>query len=163
MTSQSSYTSSKRMSSSAIVRSRLEKNDPQNIRPKSYYAPKWGKRRPHAAGRLTGITDRTPLRQQRVSKKAFYIPVVASFVDPPPPQKKRCVAVGESAQGTSIIRFGSPPIRPRLSHRFPVSPPRLKKQTIRGCQTNIVNSSAAVSAPVNGSAGNAQRFEYRAH
>lgn len=103
MTSQSSYTSSKRMSSSAIVRPRLGKNYPQNTRPKP--APGRGGRRPRAADRLTEIPDEAPLVPSaarwsvKSSKERFLNSSCCLLRRPPAPPKNRCVAVGESAQG----------------------------------------------------------------
>lgn len=165
MTSQSSYTSSKRMSSSAIVRPRLGKNDPQNMRPKPDYAAKRGRRRPQAADRLTERTDKTPVvssaagwsvksfKERFLNSSCCLLRRPPTHPRPPPQKNNRCVAVGESAQwelNNNPVWSSSVP--PRLSHRFPVSffyrYSRLQKQTIRGGLTNmIVNFSAAVSPP----------------
>lgn len=102
MTSQSSYTSSKRMSSSAIVRPRLGKNYPpptpppkeKEMRPKPQFMVLKGVLRADDSVRNNwqnaARVASSRVSRERVAKKRFQIPVVASFVDPlyPLPPKK---------------------------------------------------------------------------
>lgn len=135
MTSQSSYTSSKRMSSSAIVRPRLGKNYPpptpppkeKEMRPKPQFMFLKGVLRADDSVRNNwqnaARVASSRVSRERVAKKGFQIPVVASFVDPPvpaSPQKIKIPRCEWTGTGKSCVFQGSAP-------PFPVSCPPVSK------------------------------------